>query len=297
MATRRQHYIWQKYLQPWVIDNKIFSLRNDEILHTKTDKILLMNYFYNIAELHIDDIKFAYGFITRRSIKPIQLLHLQVYKLFYQIINTRDVLLKDASNSKNVVDKLNNFEESMQSRIENIGSKYLEMLYKFDASFYQDFNARIEFLLYLMMQLFRTKSLKDIFISVPHDEMEGFVQAKLLKINGLLIHLFSINTSYSIANNDHRIIFLKNETNTHFFTSDKPVINTFADGKRLIANDKVLELLYPLSPKLAILISQREESQIININESKVKNYNDIIVKNSYEYIISSNRRQLEELI
>lgn len=294
MATKKQHYVWQKYLEPWVINNQIYALRNGKILHTTTKNILCVNYMYNLKMIDIKDIEFANEFITKQSIDPLKILHKKLYDLFYSIINMRNYLIEKGFEDENIINKYRNFEEDLQSDIENDGFIYLQYLYRCDNNFYNDYKSRFLFLRYLMMQIFRTKKIKDIFNLINDNENEKYLSNILSNINGLLIHLFTINTAFSIANDNYNIVFLKNNTRIKFLTSDFPVNNTFSDGFRSITKDTQYEIYYPLTPTLSIMITNIEYDQIMILDESSVNKYNSLVKANSYEYIISSNEEQLK---
>lgn len=296
MATKKQHYVWQKYLEPWVKNKKIFALKDDKILHTSTKKILCINYMYNLKAINIDHIKLANDFITKKSIEEIKILHKEIYELFYKVINERNLLIEEGFQDEKIMERYRNFEEGLQCNIENKGFKYLISLYRFDCNFFNDYQSRFDFLHYLMMQNFRTKKIQDIFKIDSGNELNNVVSKKLIEINGLLMHLFSINTSFSIANDNFKIIFLKNETSILFLTSDFPVNNTYSDGYRSIIKDSEYEIYYPLTTNLAIIITKKILDNIVILNEDDVIMYNKVVINNAYEYIISSNIEQIQEI-
>lgn len=54
-TTKKQHYIWRKYLSPWTENNsntgKIACLRNQKVFSTSLMNVAHENYFYEITEM------------------------------------------------------------------------------------------------------------------------------------------------------------------------------------------------------------------------------------------------------
>lgn len=298
MATIRQHYVWQKYLRPWVSNGKIFCLREKTLLHTKTDKLVVEKGFYNIQKLTSAHLRLAYEFMTRNVLPEIQTLQKPIYDLFTKAITLRERLRASNSSDHATIDFLENFEESMQSVYENFGSEYLEQLYRGDVGFFSDQDGRVRFLLYLMMQLFRTKLVKDIFKTPTEvtEQLEELVGAKFVEINGLLVHLYSINTAYRLSVSSHRLLLLQNEASESFLTSDRPVMNTLSAGDRDIRGDLGVELFYPLTPRLGLLVTDRRSNETERLDRSRLSWYNRLTIEKAHQHLFSDTKQQLEEI-
>ena len=89
---------------------------------------------------------------------------------------------------------------------------------------------------------------------------------------------------------------LNNKTNISFITGDQPVIN-IAERKK---NDKIKKLIfyYPISPKIAILVSNNfHKNENVDITENnQVKQYNKSIVQESLEQIYGNQKIDIENL-
>ncbi|NOS75740.1 MAG: DUF4238 domain-containing protein [Methyloglobulus sp.] len=96
------------------------------------------------------------------------------------------------------------------------------------------------------------------------------------------------------------MVLLKNNTSVEFITSDQPVINTYAIGFNETEAPEELELYYPVSPKLAILITNNIEirnSNIVVPNINQVKNYNRMIIQQSHSQIFTSSKEALMQIL
>jgi len=65
---RRHHYVWQHYLKPWLVSEKIYCLRDNSIFPTNTVNIGQQRDFYKLKELLSEDI----DFIKQLAINPAQ---------------------------------------------------------------------------------------------------------------------------------------------------------------------------------------------------------------------------------
>src|ERR1017187_10470563 len=74
----------------------------------------------------------------------------------------------------------------------------------------------------------------------------------------VLRHIFATNVAWTLfaERRDIKTVLLKNETPHAFSTADQPVINTHASGIPLSHFVHDLEFYYPLSPRLAMLMTK-----------------------------------------
>jgi hypothetical protein len=87
-----------------------------------------------------------------------------------------------------------------------------------------------------------------------------------------------------------------NETQTQFYTSDNPlVLNGYMGNHGL--KSKGIEIIFPITPKLALVMREREffyndlilYNRFVNVSEEYVKYCNSLQVYQSYRYIFSKN--------
>lgn len=135
------------------------------------------------------------------------------------------------------------------------------------------------------MQFFITQSLR----TVKHQKQFFEKIKKYKNINAEAIYILALHiNTYFIASRmicrGYRIVFLVNQTNYNFVTSDQPIINTYENF------DYNSELYYPLAPDLAMLFTNRECYQKIEeimLREIDVLEYNKLLAKNADRFIYS----------
>ena len=87
-----------------------------------------------------------------------------------------------------------------------------------------------------------------------------------------------------------------------FLTCDQPVSNTYANTKSIseVQSESDVELYYPVSPFLAVLLSKKEEYKTTDklfLSEDQVYLYNEHIYNCSHEQIYSNSKEVLEKFI
>ena len=195
---------------------------------------------------------------------------------------------------ENVLDVLEaNIEEDFHSIIENDSVKYLASLLAGDSSFFKDNGDRIKFLHYLSLQYMRTNNMQkrqcNQFRQVGTENIESMWP--------VMRHILSMNiaTSLYLEGNKYKLILLRNNSRIRFISGDQPVINTYAvDGK---GTDQ-LEFYYPVSPSLAVLITDKDEYKTvdsIDVSESQAKWFNQAIADLSDEQIYAFSNESLIE--
>lgn len=135
------------------------------------------------------------------------------------------------------------------------------------------------------MQFFITQSLR----TVKHrkqffEKTNKYKNINLEAMYTLALHINSYFIASRLICRGYRIVFLVNQTNYNFITSDQPIINTYDDFKY---NS---ELYYPLAPKLAILFTNREcyqKIEEINLKEIDVIEYNKLLARNADRFLYS----------
>lgn len=293
MIKQRQHYVSRYYLTAWTNDKKqIFCLRDGKIFSSSLMNVAQERFFYKIQNLELKEIDFIKKIIF--DIKNEKLIELHINFLrWYTGANFIKKLFPNNVDIDNEVNEIKiNLEEDYHADIESIGNKYLDMLRNGNTDFYNntDTNHRMEFLFFIVLQYFRTKKIKNSVIS----SFKNY-QFDMEKIWPFLAHVVSVNLSYDLhLDKSMKLILLENDTNEDFLTGDQPILNTysFLNDKELKHNE--LEFYYPISPKLAILISDKIKNNFIKIDDiQKVKKYNEMIINVSLEQIYSLSEEQL----
>lgn len=290
MITRRQHYVWQKYLKAW--SNKksqIWWLRAGIILKSNTLNVALEKDFYKLKQLSEQEIKY---------------LEILVSKIKNDILRDRNLkLIAKLSNISKVASckMLTQIEENFHSRIESDSSKYIESLLDRNIDFCSIENDYDSFLYFLCIQYFRTKNLRDsIFQAFEEVPIPGVDISNCWPI---MRRIFSTNLAFSLSKPEstHRFTLLVNESDIPFIAGDQPVINLRAVHLKGKVEPTEIDLFYPVSPSIAVLITDDEifktEREIFNVEKKQAAFFNKMLFDSSHEQIFASTEDQLRSFI
>ncbi len=295
--TKRQHYVWRFYLKPWTdAKETIACCRNDKIFRSNLMGVGQENYFYKFVEINDDDAwlieKIALDGNEPEELKEMCMNWINTYRAPFQTINN---LKKMGINNEDDFEKLiNEGEEHAYCITEEIGKPYLEKIYNEDLSFYNNFDDKSGFNIYICEQFFRTKKRHE---SLSNVSKRGIDAQKLWPV---LRHIFATKLAFNLtynADKKFKLFLLHDKTEINFITGDQPVINRYAtkelQGKPI---DK-FEFYYPINPKLALLVTEKDyKDEDLNItNESIVTELNDLIFYNSQEQIYGFKENELEK--
>lgn len=258
------------------------------------------NYFYQLQDISEKEKQYIHKLSIDGSPEGLKPAHLEFLNnmtmpFYFQRLAKKDKVysgkLKDEI-EKNII----NLEENYQAEIENIGNKYLTSILSRDITFFQDEEGRMTFAYYLSTQYMRTKKIrKDIEQAIGNNEL-----VDIKKIWPIMAHIFATNLGHNISESKELKLVLLDASCSHnkFITGDQPVINTYAFGKSLLEESKNLELYYPVSPELAILITSQKT--YINaqemIDDEKVHLYNSMIKEMSHEQVFASSETAFKTL-
>lgn len=292
-----QHYVWQKYLAPWVKDGKIVCLRNKkDIIQSNPRNIASGRYFYNINSMTQDDCKLIRKIFINNQPEPMKILlegWIKPIEEFLQLYNSLAKCgeVKESAEASLELG-LKNLLEELHMEIENAGMSGLSKLQLGDISFLSECKdgcvEDVEFIIYLCFQYFRTKNIKQNVKESLGEHASLFTNYE--NAFNLVVPIVSTLLGNSLLNRikskELYCYLLKNDTEISFITGDQPVINIHANLNKNVGTTD-LELYYPLSPTLSLLITKE---QICNIECSveKVKYYNNMIERQSLELIFAN---------
>lgn len=287
----KHHYVFRQYLRAWSNNDKITVTRLGKTFTTELMNIAQQRYFYRVSELTSTDVEFIKKFAINHSDSVLAELNAGWIDMFMkpQLIK-QNLLSRGIDVDK--VDKLMKplfieFEEDFHASIEGGAVSYINSLLKYELSIFDEKENFYDFVYFLSVQLFRTKKLKDNFIKLSPE----YERSMLERTWNVISHVFATNVSYELSFGGYSIVILKNKSSQKFITSDQPVINTFAYGKNIV-HDNSVELYYPLSPEVSILLSKKvSEHAITEITSEQVEYYNELIRYFHYEIIFHSNRK------
>lgn len=190
-TTRRQHYVWQYYLEKWKVDNKVWVIRDKKVFQSSTKNIMVETDLYQVHKLNdlekyirdeilLNDNRLAVretlskemGMLDSidifdfESIKPLDLLKLLTddYGMKVTVNNELIDINERFSESTQEQKELINEEvkkqyekfriqygESLITYDENDGKEFLEMLLNDDISFFNYENERLYNFYYFIM--------------------------------------------------------------------------------------------------------------------------------------------------
>ncbi len=254
--------------------------------------------FYKLRELNYDELAFITYFIGK-SREHLQHLHKDLVSQFNNIFSLRKEISAKGIHDQKLNDMLDiaihNFEENLHTDIEGTAAKYIRSILEEDIRFYKTDKGCREFIYFLCVQYLRTKKIRESATNLSNNKT-----IDLGKISNIINHIAAVNMGWVFyaERKFFKMILLKNTTTKELITGDQPVINTYGViGESKIPLDNI-ELYYPVSPKLAILISEKEEyrdKHLRILSENDVTSYNNMIVKNSHSQVYAASRNALEE--
>ncbi|WP_375749682.1 DUF4238 domain-containing protein [Vibrio sp. HN007] len=278
---KQQHYIWKHYLSPWLKGEKVWCNRSGKIFPTSRDNIGQQRFFYEAEPLNDFERKLVISFIKK--------MHPTSYETSLSTLEIYDVVSRgDQLTRRNGI-------EEYHTSIEHKAEATIESLWDKDLSWLDNMQSKIDFSRFLGVQYCRTNrgrqsssiSLREVEAAFPM--YTGlFSPDKLSKVLCLLMGDVVGNWIYSSGH----FSLLSNSTTLEFITGDQPLFNLDMRGRGKNENAMEFNLFYPISPKLALLITRdRKEHKELNIDE--VNSYNKFIVSCSHEQLYAKNKESL----
>jgi hypothetical protein len=186
-----------------------------------------------------------------------------------------------------------NLVENYHAGVESKCQYLLDSLRDINDTFYYEERSCADFTYFISLQYFRTARLRHGLRSMPtyvpgHDPKRT---ADILN----QIHATNVGAALFLERKAYSIVFLENRTPIPFIAGDQPVVNML-DPKA--TND--VELYYPLSPGLAILLT-KDAGRFANNPKTttifEVERYNYAIYTNSWDQVYSNDTAYLADLV
>lgn len=250
--------------------------------------------FYKLRELTADDINFIKAMIRGMNAELRDVA--QQYSAFFELLNIvhsipREHDSKDALQLS--LEVLHNTVEGVYEKIESIGIACLKNI-KSKSFNAMDLGERFDLCIYIAHQYSRTKNIQQrVFEGAKI--LPVFGDAKIENCWQVLRHIFAHNIAVSLAANaSYKVTILENTNEFPLITGDQPAINTFATYLNRTEVPTETEIYYPVSPSLAVLISNRRRPDTpSSLTQEEVHKYNKMIIHSSHEQIYSSNKGSL----
>ncbi|TGN17782.1 DUF4238 domain-containing protein [Leptospira idonii] len=276
---KNQHYVWRHYLKPWTKNDKIWCKRDEKIFNTSLNNVAQENYFYVLETLSSDELAIIRNILDKIDETAIPVMESNI-----------DILVK-ASNSKG--DEKKEYLENYHTFIENIGKPLLESLYKGDLEMLNIQRNRDNFSYFLGLQYTRTKKIRH---SLMKDFEPLFQKPEHKTINiETISHALAFLSADFLGNwisSDGNFTLIRNNTDIDFLTSDQPIYN-HAFNFESWGSPEQMELFYPITPSLGLLISSKKIPHF-DASSELISYYNNKLVSESEEFIFSTNESQLK---
>lgn len=300
MKKRRHHYIWRNYLRAWSTNESLWCCRDGKLFKTNLMNIGQIKDFYKLKELSAKDVEH----INKIAIEPtkphLQELNKGWVSLFNFVFEMKRAIEQKGINNvelnSHFDEAINNIEEDLHGKIESDAIRYIESILNENISFFQTKQGYMDFTHYICIQYMRTNKIKSNVLAIA----SNIQSIDIDKIWNVLSHIFATNMAWTLyaERSSFRMYLLKNQTQKELITGDQPVINTYAAGLSNTEPVEKLEFYYPVSPTLAILITEsaHSSSNEIILKEDEVDKYNLIMIEQSHSQIYATSEKVIREL-
>jgi hypothetical protein len=291
-TTRRQHYVWRGYLRSWASNDLIYCLRAGKIFRSNLMGVAQERDFYKLHDLTPEEVKYLENFCSVQP-EPLRTINLRWVRVFTLLFDRqRDLIEKGYSPDQinKAIDRLAIIEEEKyHMEIENGAVGHLQSLLRGDASFFQNGQMMVKFLQYVCIQYTRTKNLKARAL----ERSSQFAGVNPENVWNVLSHIVATSLTRSLVAESYQLHFLRPEGGAVFITGDQPVINVrnTATDPDDVPNE--LDLYYPISPKLALLIAT-EPPDDTWLTDEKVGAYNWHMQRHSHTQLYAHEAHVLE---
>ncbi len=291
-TTKHPHYIYRYYLRAWASNEQIYCLRERKSLFpANLMKVGQENSFYEFSVCTDEEI--AIGFYhAQNGCERI----MEMYQCINnELKNVPPEQMRDVK-GKAIIDFAKQCEEThFNCKIEERLQAVLPCLYQKKFNFLEEEAAAMEFFHSIAEQYCRTKKMKEGTNSSVRELNNPNIRGHNVWL--LIRHSLAFKMGLSFFNNKYQVCLLEN-VDGDFITSDQPVINFHADYGRKIPEE--VELYYPISPELALVISKKVEypdRTIVRVTRDDVMVWNERMVEASYNQLFSNRKDILEKYI
>lgn len=263
---KNQHYVWRHYLKPWSIDSKICCKRNDDVFNTSLKNVAVEKLFYESVQLKEEEENFVLNIM--KNLEPsLQGPLLELFN-FYKWTTKFEITRKNGI-------------EEFHTNLEKKGIKFLNNLYLENTLFLNNQNHKRDFCNYIGAQYTRTRKMRENLT------LGGILSNYSLDMNRLsnIMHLIFIVVIGNWLFSRGKIEFLKVCGDLNLITADQPIINTKGTID-LNETPEEFELYYPLTPKLALYLSEENEG-IRHLNNIEIKEFNSLIKTHHYKQLFA----------
>lgn len=307
--TKRQHYVWRKYLRAWSTSNDhICSLiiEQNKIVRVNLMGVAQSKYFYKMKELSPDQVVYIEKYIQSlpQVFQGIAFDFLRCYKSYSELSFLYRTAPTSLSHVKNIDEELRNIEiqtfEKIHGTIESFGERLVECdsVESLKSIVYDD-EKYFQAMTFLCIQYSRTNAMRVKFENSMRERPTVFSVVE--NAWPLLSIVSGFQISHGLIHNKPSFYYIENNTGKPFITGDQPLINSVGEDVDSEGFAKDLVFYYPLSPNTALIIEFNKEEgrpiHLISANKDFIDKYNSLIVQNSNSFVFASNTSLLERYL
>lgn len=295
-VTKRSHFVFEYYLQNWATDKLIYvSMNSNSPFQVSVENIANKRYFYKVTPFNKFEKQLLINTINR-SLPPEKYQFLMQYLncLEWRFLAQKVLNLKDSEQSNIQLG------EDLMGEDEQSFITFLDSLKDNNVAFCVSNENIYKFYSLILMQYFRTKRMYDDLkrgIEELICEELKTESNEIFNVQNIITpfrQIMSYNVAYYLITTKSKTILLKNTTSQEFITSDQPVLNTYADYSTLNRHTDKFELYYPITPNIAILISNNDKyDNVSELNLDEVDYYNRKIINASQMQVYCSSATAL----
>lgn len=250
---RRQHHVWQKYLNAWCANGQLYCLSNNRIFATGTAAVGVENYFYKVGKLTLEDVELV-RFLAI-DVEGVHALTKKLHEGFLALVASPQLFEGRSQDLDDLIDTYRtNALEDYHMGIERSFLPLLERMLHDDISFLSNDQSCITLFHFLATQHMRTKGIRTKTVEVLKEKNNLDVS----RIWAILSHMYASNIGMNVflERKKRTLALIENTTGNDFITGDQPLINLHGDGN---TPPTMLTWYYPISPRRALLLTEVNE--------------------------------------
>lgn len=304
------HYVYKNYLNGWAPDEAkkgVFYLtRKRAIARDSAAGLCVEKDFYRFLPIREEDLHLFDKFISTFGEHHRESSRRMIGE-FYKLSKMHR-FLSSLERSTNIETAINFIEkntlEDRHCAIENAAKPILEKLWAGDLNALSSSDDCAVFAYFLGCQALRNKgpkieSIKN-FSEVKHENTKVVDDLNLFWIRywNIITCMLSENMGANIYGSLLRgkFEFFANRTDLPFITSDRPVNNIHPNETGKKTTPEMMDLYYPLSPRLAFHLPESFSGcrVIRDIDKKEVDTLNELVAKASFGTIVSTTKESIE---